>query len=337
MKKRIFLILILIMVMTLISCKKETTKGCEHAFQEATCTQAKTCSKCGATEGEALGHTFQKATCQAPKTCSRCGVTGGVALQHNYVLNAQGNYFCTICKKHIVDILGKNYFLNKFSEMDGCKYEKVNYCSFGGSPYMPVLDNFARYKLLKEQAVFDEEKQTYLVPIIIEKVYALDKDKGDIEYVVQSAKPGNSGSKKVTLDELNSEYNIYVTISKANYEKLANIDTIISIASVKTEESERVGNDITEAFHTKTSYLFEEDIDIEEPTIKLAIGLDNYSYIKDGKFYINNNEHLELIAKYYYQLLHDGMTVEEFDEWAFIASYRHMMRLLDPTSLDLSK
>lgn len=53
--------------MTLISCKKETTKGCEHAFQEATCTQAKTCSKCGATEGEALGHTFQKATCQAPK------------------------------------------------------------------------------------------------------------------------------------------------------------------------------------------------------------------------------------------------------------------------------
>ena len=44
MKKRIFLILILIMVMTLISCKKETTKGCEHAFQEATCTQAKTCS-----------------------------------------------------------------------------------------------------------------------------------------------------------------------------------------------------------------------------------------------------------------------------------------------------
>lgn len=232
MKKRIFLILILIMVMTLISCKKETTKGCEHAFQEATCTQAKTCSKCGATEGEALGHTFQKATCQAPKTCSRCGVTEGVALQHNYVLNAQGNYFCTICKKHIVDILGKNYFLNKFSEMDGCQYERVNFCSFGDQS-IPVLDNFARYKLLKEQAVFDEEKQTYLVPIIIEKVYALDKDKGDIEYVVQSAKPGNSGSKKVTLDELNSEYNIYVTISKANYEKLANIDTIISIASVK--------------------------------------------------------------------------------------------------------
>ena len=95
--------------------------------------------------------------------------------------------------------------------MDGCQYERVNFCSFGDQS-IPVLDNFTRYKLLKEQAVFDEEKQTYLVPIIIEKVYALDKDKGDIEYVVQSAKPGNSGSKKVTLDELNSEYNIYVTM-----------------------------------------------------------------------------------------------------------------------------
>ena len=336
--KKILTIIMMMMMATLVSCKgnNNTNTECVHTFQEATCEKAKTCTRCGITVGEALGHTFQEATCEKAKTCSRCGVTEGVALQHNYVLNAQGNYFCTICKKHIVDILGKNYFLNKFSEMDGCQYERVNFCSFGDQS-IPVLDNFARYKLLKEQAVFDEEKQVYLVPIIIEKAYALDKDKGDIEYVVQSAKPGNSGSKKVTLDELNSEYNIYVTISKPNYEKLANIDTIISIASVKTEESEIVGNDITETFHTKTSYLFEEDIDIEEPTIKLAIGLDNFSYIKDGKFYINNNEHLELTAQYYYQALKDGMSSEEFDKWAFVANYRRIMRLLDPTSLDLSK
>ena len=60
-------------------------------------------------------------------------------------------------------------------------------------------------------------------------------------------------------------------------------------------------------------------------------------YIKDNKFYINNNEHLELIAHYYYQALKDGMSSEEFDEWAFIASYRHMMRLLDPTNTDMTK
>ena len=65
--------------------------------------------------------------------------------------------------------------------------------------------------------------------------------------------------------------------------------------------------------------------------------IDNFSYIKDGKFYINNNEHLELTAQYYYQALKDGMSSEEFDKWAFVANYRRIMRLLDPTSLDLSK
>ena len=63
----------------------------------------------------------------------------------------------------------------------------------------------------------------------------------------------------------------------------------------------------------------------------------NFSYIKDGKFYINNNEHLELTAQYYYQALKDGMSSEEFDEWAFVANYRRIMRLLDPTNTDLTK
>ena len=37
--------------------------GCclSHGWQEATCTEPKTCSKCGETEGEALGHTWQDA------------------------------------------------------------------------------------------------------------------------------------------------------------------------------------------------------------------------------------------------------------------------------------
>ena len=362
MKKKIFLILILIMITTLVSCKKETKKGCEHTFQEATCTQAKTCSKCGttkgealghtfqeatctqaktcsrcgATEGEALGHAFQEATCQAPKTCSRCGATEGEKLQHKYVMSELGIYTCAYCNKFIFEILGKNYFLNKFSEMDGCKYEKVNYCSFGGSPYMPVLDSVAKYKLLKEKATYDEETEKYIVPIMIERTYALDKNKGEAKYYVQSAKPGKT-TECVTLEELNSNYNIFVTISKEDYEKLADIDTIIATGTFRIDEEERVGNDITEEFHISINYLFEESISIEEPTIKLSIDLGNFSYIKDGKFYINNNEHLELTAQYYYQALKDGMSSEEFDKWAFVANYRRIMRLLDPTSLDLSK
>lgn len=31
--------------------------GCQHQWEEATCTTPKTCTQCGETEGEALGHT----------------------------------------------------------------------------------------------------------------------------------------------------------------------------------------------------------------------------------------------------------------------------------------
>ena len=55
-----------------------------HKWIEATCTAAKTCAVCGATEGEALGHDWQDATCTAPKTCAVCGTTEGEALGHDY-------------------------------------------------------------------------------------------------------------------------------------------------------------------------------------------------------------------------------------------------------------
>lgn len=58
--------------------------GCcfPHTWVEATCEQPKTCSKCGAREGEPLGHTWVAATCEQPKTCSVCGKTEGEPLDH---------------------------------------------------------------------------------------------------------------------------------------------------------------------------------------------------------------------------------------------------------------
>ena len=44
-----------------------------HNYADATCTAAKTCSVCGATEGEALGHTWVDG--EDAKTCSVCGAT----------------------------------------------------------------------------------------------------------------------------------------------------------------------------------------------------------------------------------------------------------------------
>ena len=46
--------------------KEEVIKG-GHSWVDATCTTPKTCSKCGATEGEALGHTTTSGKCE------RCG------------------------------------------------------------------------------------------------------------------------------------------------------------------------------------------------------------------------------------------------------------------------
>ena len=57
---------------------------CSHNWKDATCTAPKTCSKCGATEGNATGHSWKDATCTAPKTCSKCSATEGNAAGHSW-------------------------------------------------------------------------------------------------------------------------------------------------------------------------------------------------------------------------------------------------------------
>ena len=55
---------------------------CSHSWKDATCSAPKTCSKCGATEGNAAGHSWKDATCTAPNICSTCGATGGNSYGH---------------------------------------------------------------------------------------------------------------------------------------------------------------------------------------------------------------------------------------------------------------
>lgn len=58
--------------------------SCQHDWMEATCLSPKICTKCDATEGQALGHSWQEATCVAPETCTRCELTEGSALGHDW-------------------------------------------------------------------------------------------------------------------------------------------------------------------------------------------------------------------------------------------------------------
>ena len=84
MKKALTLIAILCMAALLfVGCDllpttptEPTAPSCEHIWSEATCTSPKTCSDCGATEGEALGHSEETVTGKAA-TCTEAGLTDG--------------------------------------------------------------------------------------------------------------------------------------------------------------------------------------------------------------------------------------------------------------------
>ena len=60
---------------TLSAVAEETVH--EHTWAEATCTQPRTCTECGATEGEPIDHEWTYATLESPKTCVNCGATEG--------------------------------------------------------------------------------------------------------------------------------------------------------------------------------------------------------------------------------------------------------------------
>jgi hypothetical protein len=93
MKKRILVGVIFAATCTLLI-------GChmKHEWAEATCTEPKTCTVGGETEGEALGHDWQEATCSAPKTCSVCGETEGESLPHTWVdADYENPKTCSVC------------------------------------------------------------------------------------------------------------------------------------------------------------------------------------------------------------------------------------------------
>ena len=80
---------------TCSDCGETEGEPLGHKWQEATCTEAKTCSRCGETEGEPLGHDWVEATCTEPKTCARCGETEGEPLEHDYSWNTKEEATCS--------------------------------------------------------------------------------------------------------------------------------------------------------------------------------------------------------------------------------------------------
>lgn len=90
----------IVLVLMLLTLSSFLLSGCghTHVWNEATCTEPKTCSECGKTEGEPSGHTWEEATCAAPKTCSECGETEGEPLEHTWEeATCAAPKTCTVC------------------------------------------------------------------------------------------------------------------------------------------------------------------------------------------------------------------------------------------------
>jgi len=67
---------------TCSKCEKTRGDVLPHTYKQATCTDPEICTVCKAKNGNPLGHEWQEATCTEPKTCSRCSITEGQTLPH---------------------------------------------------------------------------------------------------------------------------------------------------------------------------------------------------------------------------------------------------------------
>lgn len=84
--------------------------ACTHEWQDATCTEPKTCAKCGEIEGEAHGHQWQEPTCTEPKTCKICGETEGDALGHEWInASCAAPKTCGVCGETEGSALGHTW------------------------------------------------------------------------------------------------------------------------------------------------------------------------------------------------------------------------------------
>ncbi|MBR1530080.1 MAG: hypothetical protein IJ642_12405 [Oscillospiraceae bacterium] len=105
--------------------------SCKHEnWIEATCTEPKTCAKCGEIEGSSLGHTWKSADCLHPKICTVCGETEGETGDHVWkeadCLNPRT---CEICGKTVGDPGEHDWKYATITEPSVCKVcgeEKLN-------------------------------------------------------------------------------------------------------------------------------------------------------------------------------------------------------------------
>ena len=131
-------------------CKATEGEALGHKFADATCTAAKTCTVCNATEGEALGHKFADATCTAAKTCPVCNVTEGEALGHKFAdATCTVAKTCTVCKATEGEALG-----HKFADATCTAAKTCTVCK--ATEGEALGHNFGEWTTVKEPTLAEE-------------------------------------------------------------------------------------------------------------------------------------------------------------------------------------
>lgn len=93
---------ILLVAIGLLLC---LTGCCSHVWTEANCTSPKTCTECGATEGDVV-HTFEIVNCTEPPVCNGCGATGEI-IGHTWIdATCDKPKFCSVCDETEGDAIG---------------------------------------------------------------------------------------------------------------------------------------------------------------------------------------------------------------------------------------
>lgn len=165
MKKILCIFMTAILLVSITACSHE------HEYSEATCTEPKTCTICGETEGEALGHTVDIGI------CSRCGEA--------------------VAKE---DLLAIDDMLNTIEDYDN----EINAYIEKGNDAYSFEDKLEYYK--EAAAICDNRKMTLVkVANIVSKYSELDSMKKDLAdtLAVEIITPMSS-SREELLDFLNS-------------------------------------------------------------------------------------------------------------------------------------
>ena len=187
MKKFLLSIILIALIMTLSGC------GHEHTWVEATCTEPKTCSGCGETEGEPLGHTWVEATCTEPKTCSVCGETEGEALGHTWdMATCLHPTTCTVCG-FVPDETLADHACDTWEEVHEATCAEEGYqkgiCKFCGKEFTVALERpdhtFSEWETTTEPTCnsVGEQKRTCSVCELVEtkELPKLEHDLADWE------------------------------------------------------------------------------------------------------------------------------------------------------------